>query len=109
MSLVCPGGVATPLTETVHIAGIDKASPAFGKAHARFRKRAVTPEQAADVDLGGVRRNRYWVYTSHDIRAIHRLQRFFPPAYVRCHEGDECGRQQVAARGRARARRADAS
>jgi short-subunit dehydrogenase len=82
VSLVCPGGVATPLTETVHIAGVDKASPAFLKAHARFRKRAVTPEQAAESILRGVRRNRYWVYTSNDIRFVHWLQRYVPPAYV---------------------------
>ena len=82
VSLVCPGGVATPLTETVQIAGIDKASPAFHKAHARFRKRAVTPEQAATSILDGVRRNRYWVYTSNDIRLIHWLQRYLPFGYV---------------------------
>ena len=82
VSLVCPGGVATPLTETVRIAGVDKASPAFEKAHARFRKRAVTPEQAAESILQGVRRNRYWVYTSNDIRLVHWLQRYLPPAYV---------------------------
>ena len=82
VSLVCPGGVATPLTETVRIAGVDKTSPAFSKAHARFRKRAVTPEQAAESILQGVRRNRYWVYTSNDIRLVHLLQRVFPPGYV---------------------------
>lgn len=81
VSLVCPGGVATPLTETVRIAGIDKESPAWRKAHARFRKRAVTPEQAAESILKGVHRNRYWVYTSNDIRLVHLLQRYFPPGY----------------------------
>lgn len=82
VSLVCPGGVATPLTETVTIAGIDKASPRFQKLHHRFRARAVTAEQAAEAILAGVRRNRYWVYTSPDIRLIHLLQRLCPPAYV---------------------------
>lgn len=82
VSLVCPGGVATPLTETVTIAGLDKASPRFEKLHARFRARAVTPEQAAESILTGVRRNRYWVYTSPDIRAVHWLQRHLPGLYV---------------------------
>ncbi|MDN5892677.1 MAG: SDR family oxidoreductase [Nocardioides sp.] len=82
VSLVCPGGVATPLTETVEIAGVDRTSKAFEKLHARFRKRAVTPEEAAASILDGVRRNRYWVYTSNDIRAIHFLQRHFSPGYV---------------------------
>ena len=82
VSLVCPGGVATPLTETVHIDGIDKASPRFLKAQARFRKRAVTPERAAEAIIDGVRRNRYWVYTSTDIRLAHAAQRLCPPLYV---------------------------
>lgn len=82
VSLVCPGGVATPLTETVTIAGIDKATPRFERLHARFRARAVTPTQAAESILAGVRRNRYWVYTSPDIRVIHGLQRHLPAVYV---------------------------
>jgi hypothetical protein len=30
----------------------------------------------------GLERNRYWVYTSADIRLLHLLQRWFPPGYV---------------------------
>jgi NAD(P)-dependent dehydrogenase (short-subunit alcohol dehydrogenase family) len=82
VSLVCPGGVDTGLTETVSIAGIDKTSPQFAKLQRAFRKRAVTPEKAADAILRGVRRNRFWVYTSPDIRLVHLLQRYFPPGYV---------------------------
>ncbi len=107
VSLVCPGGVATPLTETVRIAGVDKTSPAFAKAHARFRKRAVTPEQAAESILRGVRRNRYWVYTSNDIRLIHWLQRYVPPAYVLAMRVMNLGANRVLPDVR-RARRADA-
>jgi NAD(P)-dependent dehydrogenase (short-subunit alcohol dehydrogenase family) len=81
VSLVCPGGVRTPLTQTVRIAGIDKESPAFRRAQAGFHKRAVTPETAAEAILKGVRRNRFWVYTSNDIRLVHLLQRYFPPGY----------------------------
>lgn len=81
VSLVCPGGVDTGLTETVDIAGVDQTGPKFAKAQAHFKKRAVTPEQAARSILDGVRKNRYWVYTSPDIRAAHLLQRYFPPGY----------------------------
>lgn len=91
VSLVCPGGVATPLTETVHIDGIDKASPRFLKAQARFRKRAVTPERAAEAIIEGVRRNRYWVYTSMDIRLAHAAQRLCPPLYVALMRGLNAG------------------
>lgn len=82
VSLVVPGGVDTGLTETVDIAGVDNASPQFRRLQAHFKKRAVTPEQAAEAILKGVRRNRYWVYTSPDIRLAHLAQRCFPPGYV---------------------------
>jgi NAD(P)-dependent dehydrogenase (short-subunit alcohol dehydrogenase family) len=82
VSLVCPGGVDTGLTETIDIAGVSKATPAFRRAQARFRSRAVTPEAAAAAVLDGVRRNRYWVYTSRDIRLVHALQRHFPRGYA---------------------------
>lgn len=82
VSLVCPGGVDTGLTETVNIAGVDNASPQFRKLQAHFKKRAVTPEQAASSILWGVRKNRYWVYTSPDIRVAHLAQRYFPPGYL---------------------------
>jgi NAD(P)-dependent dehydrogenase (short-subunit alcohol dehydrogenase family) len=82
VSLVCPGGVATPLTETVEIAGVDQSGKAFTRMQAQFRRRAVPPEQAAAAILRGVRRNRYLVYTSRDIQAIFLLQRLFPPGYA---------------------------
>jgi len=82
VSLVCPGGVDTGLTETVSIAGVDKTSPEFNRLLKAFRKRAVSPERAAEAILRGVRRNRYWVYTSPDIRVAHLAQRWFPPGYV---------------------------
>ena len=82
VSLVCPGGVDTGLTETIQIAGVDKGSASFRKAQARFKKRAVTPDHAARAILRGVRRNRYMVYTSPDIFLIFTLQRAFPPGYT---------------------------
>jgi NAD(P)-dependent dehydrogenase (short-subunit alcohol dehydrogenase family) len=82
VSLVCPGGVRTPLTDTVEIVGVDQTGRAFTRMQAHFRRRAVTPEQAATAILRGVHRNRYLVYTSRDIQAIHLLQRICPPVYV---------------------------
>jgi NAD(P)-dependent dehydrogenase (short-subunit alcohol dehydrogenase family) len=81
VSLVCPGAVSTPLTQTVDIAGVDKESPAFRRAQARFRHHGISPEQAAAAIIRGVEHNRYWVYTSADIRVLHLLQRYLPPAY----------------------------
>ena len=82
VSLVCPGGVDTGLTETIEIAGVDQTGPRFRRMQAHFRRRAVTPEQAAAAILRGVRRNRYLVYTSRDIQVLFLLQRVFPPGYA---------------------------
>jgi NAD(P)-dependent dehydrogenase (short-subunit alcohol dehydrogenase family) len=82
VSLVCPGGVDTPLTDTVQIAGVDQTGEMFRRMQAHFRRRAVTPEQAAAAILRGVRHERYLVYTSRDIQALHLLQRVFPPGYT---------------------------
>lgn len=82
VSLVCPGGVDTGLTETVNIAGVDNTSPQFRKLQAHFKKRAVSSEQAASSILWGIRKNKYWVYTSPDIRVAHLAQRYFPPGYL---------------------------
>jgi NAD(P)-dependent dehydrogenase (short-subunit alcohol dehydrogenase family) len=82
VSLVCPGAVDTGLVNTLEIAGIDRTSPTLQKFTARFRHRAATPEQAAERILDGVERDRYWIYTSRDIRVAHFLQRRFETPYV---------------------------
>jgi len=81
VTLVCPGGVDTPIADAVDIAGIDRTDPEVQKLSEHFRKRAVSPEHAAERILAGVTRNRYLVYTSPDIRAIHLVQRWAPPLY----------------------------
>ena len=81
VSLVCPGGVKTPLVGTVEIVGVDSQSPRIQKLKQRFEKRAVTPEHVAERILSGVEKNRYLVFTSRDIQLAFWLQRWFPPAY----------------------------
>jgi NAD(P)-dependent dehydrogenase (short-subunit alcohol dehydrogenase family) len=107
VSLVCPGAVHTPLTGTVRIDGVDTTSPRFRKVQARFHERAISPEKAAAAILEGVRRNRYWVYTSPDIRLIHAVQRYLPPAYSLAMRGLNRGANRVLPEV-GRARRADA-
>lgn len=82
VTLVCPGGVDTGLVQTIEIAGIDPTSPRFRRARGAFQRHAVSPDQAAQAILRGVRRNKYWVYTSVDIQLVHLLQRYFPPGYA---------------------------
>jgi NAD(P)-dependent dehydrogenase (short-subunit alcohol dehydrogenase family) len=83
VSLVCPGAVETGLVDTVEIAGVNRDNPTMERYVARFRRHAVTPEAAAARILDGVERNRYWVYTSRDIRIAHFLQRRFERLYAR--------------------------
>jgi NAD(P)-dependent dehydrogenase (short-subunit alcohol dehydrogenase family) len=81
VSLVCPGGVRTPLVETVKIVGVDAENPRIRKLKARFEKRAVSPEHVAKKILEGIAKNRFLVFTSPDIRVGHWAQRFCPPLY----------------------------
>lgn len=81
VSLVCPGGVKTPLVGTVEIVGVDSHSPEIEKLKRRFEKRAVSPEHVAERIVAGIERNRYLVFTSRDIQLAFWLQRWFPPAY----------------------------
>lgn len=82
VSLVCPGGVDTPLVGTVNIVGMDREHPAVKKMTDRFKGHARSPEQVAESILRGVERNKYLVFTSPDIWAGHLLQRYFPPGYA---------------------------
>jgi hypothetical protein len=61
--------------QTVHIAGVDREDPRVQKWTERFSGHAVSPEHVADRILRGVRRNRFLVYTSPDIRALYLLKR----------------------------------
>ena len=81
VTLVCPGGVDTPITQSVDIAGLGRGAVHDSKHGKRFRRRAVSPEHAANCILDGVVGDRYLVHTSGDIRFLHFLERVFPPAY----------------------------
>jgi NAD(P)-dependent dehydrogenase (short-subunit alcohol dehydrogenase family) len=75
VSVVVPGAVNTPLVQTVEIAGVDREHPRVAKWVDRFTGHAVSPEKVADQILAGVRKNRYLIYTSNDIRALYMFKR----------------------------------
>ncbi len=81
VSLVCPGGVRTPIVGTTEIVGVDRTKPAAVKFLRQFERHAKTPEHVAERILDGIERDRYMVYTSADIRLAHLAQRLVPPAY----------------------------
>jgi NAD(P)-dependent dehydrogenase (short-subunit alcohol dehydrogenase family) len=81
VSLVCPGGVRTPIVDTTEIVGVDRSKPAAAKFLRQFERHAKSPEHVAERILDGIERDRYVVYTSADIRAAHLAQRLVPPVY----------------------------
>lgn len=81
VTLVCPGGVDTPIAKTVDVAGFAPGAVSESRFGKRFVKHAKSADHAADCILDGVVKNRYLVYTSGDIRVLHAIQRVFPPAY----------------------------
>ena len=81
VTLVCPGGVATPIVESVDVAGVDREAMLQGRQTKRFLRHAKSPEHAAERILHGVTHNRYMVYTSTDIRWLYLAQRVTPHVY----------------------------
>jgi NAD(P)-dependent dehydrogenase (short-subunit alcohol dehydrogenase family) len=75
VSVVVPGAVNTPLVQTVEIAGVDRENPRVQRLVKRFTGHAVSPERVADKILEGVRKNRFLIYTSTDIRALYLFKR----------------------------------
>jgi hypothetical protein len=72
---VVPGAVKTPLVQSVQIVGVDRDDPRVQKWIGRFSGHAASPEHVADRILSGVRRNRFLIYTSPDIRALYLFKR----------------------------------
>lgn len=68
VSLVCPGRVNTPIVGTVEVLGVNRDAPEVRKMSEHFRKKAITPEQAAAAILRGIHQGDYLVFTSPDIR-----------------------------------------
>ena len=75
VSVVVPGAVKTPLVQTVQIVGVDRDDPRVQRWTNRFSGHAVSAEHVADRILSGVRKNRFLIYTSPDIRALYLFKR----------------------------------
>ena len=81
VTLVCPGGVDTPLVGTVNIVGVDRDHPEMRAMTQRFSKHAVAPEVVAEKMFEGMRKGRYLVFTSRDIAVGYWFQRKFALPY----------------------------
>lgn len=81
VTLVCPGAVKTPLVSSVEIVGVDRDHPTMRKLTKRFEARAASPDDVAAQIVTAVRRERYLVLTSPEVKAAYWLQRLFAPGY----------------------------
>lgn len=79
--VVCPGAVDTGLVRTVNIVGIDQTDPEVVKMRSHFQGHAVSPDSAARSILKGIRKNRFIIYTSLDIRVGYWFKRHFALPY----------------------------
>jgi len=83
VTLVCPGAVNTGLVDTIQIIGAGLSPDELRDMKEHFRKRAVSPEKAAEAIIRGVKRDQYLVFTSNDTRIGHWFQRKFGFLYER--------------------------
>lgn len=79
--VVCPGAVNTGLVNTLQIIGIDQQDPDVSAMREQFQRHAISPETAAKAILQGIKRNRFIIYTSGDIRLGYWFKRKFAPPY----------------------------
>lgn len=82
--LVVPGGVNTPLVNSVQIAGVDRDNPRIQKWVGRFQEHAVPPERVAAAILKGIAKKHFIVYSSFDIRFGYWWARKFAWPYEYC-------------------------
>jgi NAD(P)-dependent dehydrogenase (short-subunit alcohol dehydrogenase family) len=83
VTLVCPGAVKTPLVDTVAIVGVNRDHPAMKRLTERFEAHASSPDDVAAQIIEAIKRGRYLVLTSRQVRIGYVAQRFFPLAYER--------------------------
>lgn len=83
VSLICPGGVRTPLMDRIRIVGVESRAAGTRRLIDHFERHTVTPERVAERILRGIERNRYLVFTSADVRIAFLAQRLCPPLYER--------------------------
>ncbi len=81
ITVICPGGVDTSLKNTVEIPGIDKDSPRFQKLKKMFSRHAISPDKVAKQILKAIRKNKFMIITSADVKFIYFCKHYLPPLY----------------------------
>ncbi len=84
VSCVCPGGVKTNIVKRSRYVPQDNAGPTLETMAASFEELAgLTPDQAADVILQGVVRNKARILVGRDAQIIALMNRLLPVSYPR--------------------------
>lgn len=75
VTLVCPGAVDTPIKNTMEIVGINKDHEDVKKMQARFTKHAVSPEKVACLITEAIKKNKFLILTSFDMKLLYWFKR----------------------------------
>ncbi len=79
--MVCPGGVDTPLQNTVEIFGVDKNSKQLAKMEKMFSRHAIYPDRVAGQIFRAMKKKRFMVITSEDVGFVYFCKHHIPPQY----------------------------
>ncbi|HIW91702.1 MAG TPA: SDR family oxidoreductase [Candidatus Corynebacterium avicola] len=79
--VAAPGAVDTPLVGTIDIDKVDQTNERVAKVKKLFQGHADSPAEAAHSIVSGVRKGRYLIFTSFDIRLGRWAQVNMPWAY----------------------------
>jgi NAD(P)-dependent dehydrogenase (short-subunit alcohol dehydrogenase family) len=81
VTVVCPGAVETPMKFSVQIVGVNQESPFATDLKRRFSQHAISPDRVAQQIITAIRKNRFLLITSFDIKLLYFLKRKFFPLY----------------------------
>lgn len=79
VSVICPGAVNTGLVQTAQIHTENK--DVVDKTRKYFQKIAITPEKVADLIIGAIRKRKFIVITSFDIKLFYFIKKSCFPLY----------------------------
>ncbi len=81
VTVICPGGVNTPLQDTVEILGIDNNNKRLAKMKKMFSSHAMSPDRVAQQILVAISREKFLVITSRDVGFVYFCKHHIPPLY----------------------------
>jgi short-subunit dehydrogenase len=81
ITVVCPGGVDTSMKNSVEILGVDRNSPQVQAVKKGFGKHAISPDRVAMQILKAIRKNKFLVITSGDVKFLYFCKHYLPPLY----------------------------